>query len=552
MASKTPESRLIQNSQDVAEFRAIARQINEQIPEGTIKILAIDIGSSCIKITLGDQEIKLGWIDLPKNKVEVDGAEYFILTEEQLHFTLEAIKAVAEELQLGPSDIIALTGAGHKLVVQVNDTGEDGSSIRRYLVLLDNPSYELSAGEIEFKSLQEEFGFSEEILARIEAGKHTSLAKLLKVLQTADDLQRAFKLPDLKDDQNDAKITTLNGLVAQALCAGLVGIPEADQSSFGGNLEVLQKLLRHYRFPPHAILQFLANGVQGEDKPEFYSVKDIEAELIAWAEIYQTLRGKVIGVSTDTVFKAVVSTNKLKEGNGQEGFVHDAKTGVSYLAHQVGIGATYGWLESIIKQHFAQLAENHYRGADILLDQVMDRLQAGGLSNYQASYHFYPDLSAENGYRLINLQGEAVTINSVAEQLATNEQALSNFVFDLVCGACFTMREQIEFLQASLIETDNETGYAFLGGASAHSNYDEEREGFGWGICRVLSAVLPANSQVKMPLLASAADALWRNIAREKGQQVADLEIVELKQETGILEAQYQVWKEKKDGLNEP
>ncbi len=536
-----------------SNLEALAKLVKIKKHHGRI-ILAIDAGSSSIRFSLSDQEDEnVPWINMPFIDIEFDGRKAKILDVESLELFIQMIKFVVTECQLTADDILAITGFTNSLVV----VGKDGQAI----TLLDNPSYEDQYAQ-ELDTQLQRLGFSDNIRSRLTAGKHSSLAKLLKLMRDPQAFIQNLGLnEEFFEDPEQIKFTTFQGYLLSRLFDLEFGqVSATDWQSFGNpELAQMQNLLLEYGFPPHAIMNVYAQEFKPQEEgPPVYTAVDFQAELgtLKWLFEEKTAPGvNRIPFSTDSVGKFIT-----------EGLVHGlrqyADYGLSYLTQEL-LGNGYGKVRDIIAQYQLHpelgLDErvNHYRETDRIVAEQLSQIKAAGVENYRPSSYFFPQ--EDGNYQLLDQNGESYTsLEDLAAKLFTQEgkAGVERLIFEIINGIGFSLRQKLAVIEEKLNASQNlppeeqkELQVLFYGGMAAHSFNPQENE-WGDGFLSAIIASLPAHVKPAILQLQNAAQAVVISEARKRNIPYdGELEVTLINRATGALEQVYQDWDQRLEQL---
>lgn len=517
------------------------------------KVVALDLGSSSLRFAFShcNDEKACPWINMPTEMIDFEGRQVNCMVDKNLEAFIQSIILVVQECQLKPGDVLALTGFTNSLVV----VGKDGQAV----TLLDDPSYE-DPYTPELEAILDKFGFGDSIKQRFKDKKHSSLAKLLALIKDPQAFLNHFALEeDFFDSPEDVHFSSFQGYLVSRLFELEFGrTAESDWKAFGSpELAQMQALLLEHGFPPQAILEVYANEFQPTpDSPLVCSVVDFLAEIdaVGWVikERSSKTAEKTVAIATDSVGKFLVA-------EVVEGLKNLPDQGVSYLTQRL-LGNGYRLVRDMINNYHLYDEEvyagsaagiNHYRETDRIVSEHLARIREEGLESYQQRVSFYPQ--EDGNYTLINQAGEKCNIEELAAELYAQggRPALEQFVFEIINGIGFSIREKLLFIEEKLnnnVELTSEEKQnltvLFYGGMAAHSFSDSNNE-WGNGFVEALVASLPAYVKAAILQLQNAAQAVV--ISQAKKHQIpydGELEITQINHPTGILESVYQNWGE--------
>lgn len=500
------------------------------IDEGNCQVL-IDVGTSSTKLYLecggevfGD---KADWVYVKKEVVNIGGQSARIIRPDDF---LNYVETVAQF----PASRYVITSLLHSLVV-VADT-ESGEMA---VALMCDPNLE---PDWEESKISELMASRNELAEFVQTKSRSWFHKLVALLQNYPALAQELGLPE--DPSTVSLITTIPGYIILKLREDHEGfIPGNEPRIDGLSLDLIQELLVKYGFPINSIVQLLDTLViEGDDnKPEVVTYGDAVVEMMAIQRILENSRDRAVAISTDSVYKAIVTSDKHLNG------LKNSVDGINYSTARTGFGNLCGViLPPLLENQETFLGLKIWSNIYELVDEFVQKSFDDELLNdFQPDYYFF---ACESGdYLCLDSSGAVIDFETESQKLIDQNQVdqYKNLVLSVILGAAFSLRHKSDYVYYTAYRTgawqeQPADKAVYYGGFLQHSDRGDGK--IAGGLTRLIIGAHDSQTQVMMTPLYTATEAALIVEDGGQGELLDRYKPTIIERATGVFSTQYQNW----------
>ncbi len=500
---------------------------SKELTPPSITILAIDIGSTSIKIEIwryanGNFQLiadQRPWIDYDPEIVELDNHDQIkILRQSALDKIIAAIenKAALCKDQLNSSLFLnAVTGFNHSLVLSYQ--GENA-------VILDDPTPAVIPTKSQLDILN---NYLDQEQINLLSEKPSTLGKIIYLLNHPEIIKQLFGREEL--NLTDLQFSTMRGLIAKTITGRTqLSVPQSEIRSFAnwqGGQQQLKQMLIELGLQTGQI-HFESSNFISAPNGHAFDCGDFEGEQQSCLFVLeqQNTDPKTIFVALDTVGKTSAQYENMPK-----------KLEMGYNTQRMTARVNKDWMR--------KLATECTQMVDVypFVDQILREALNTGL---ETPYLFYP---TENGLGiLIKTDGKSYQKISRAEAAGKDLNERKKIILAIALGIAFGLRQKIEGIRTAN-NIDLNQNICLYGGLVG-----KNKQGIQWGWREIfLEAFPPASINIlDLPSGASAAafaalnrlgwSSAWKNNFSLK---------TELLGQGNPKSEKYQAWLEKQQAL---